>query len=491
MMQPKYKRLLLNTKQPLGMWVIFFSTFCFSMGVTMVSINLNGYLDSLPQLEHASRWSGLDVNLYTNLFLYSGAGIIGGFIGYVIGHRRSVVLGTVFASVSLLILSLNNLTMIGFCAYVIAVGVVMPNLFTSLSFLYAQDDARRHAGFTLIYMASILGAALAISFSNTLIDNYGYKTIYVLMALMSFVAALCFVSDGTYLSRNIGLIDNVTPQYSPSSYSVIFILIILSSALSYLIEMPLLLKSLIMVIALFSISIMLLFSFKEQNTAQRKRNALLLVLLLLSGFFLFVGKNMLIVFLNYRGLFNSDYGFFTTKGFSSDFIFEVNIIAVMIVGVVSAALWNKNKQQQHVKRMMHLFALAILLMGVCCFLLFVSFYSQSFHYFAITGNYLLLITLALNSMAKILLLPLFYAMVGKLAPRRYESIVMGFFFAITAALGVLALTLANYTYHTTQNVLSTYHQLSIVFLIFIVLCVLLAIGSYLLLKLWLKRVKNV
>ena len=81
------------------------------------------------------------------------------------------------------------------------------------------------------------------------------------MALMSFITTLVFISSGSYFGRNIDLIDNVTPQYSPSSYSMIFILIVLSSALRYLIEMSLILKSLVLEIAFFSIIIILIYSF--------------------------------------------------------------------------------------------------------------------------------------------------------------------------------------------------------------------------------------
>jgi hypothetical protein len=107
--------------------------------------------------------------------------------------------------------------------------------------------------------------------------------------------------------------------------------------------------------------------------------------------------------------------------------------------------------------------------------------TQSLSHFATTGNYLLIITLTLNSIAKVLLLPLYYAIVGKLSPRKYESIVMGFFFIINAAIGVIVFSL-NAKILRPQALIDTYSSLSYLYGCLLILGLGCALIAYLLAK---------
>ncbi len=483
-MQLQPKKLLLNTKQPFGLWFLLLASLLFSMGTTAITVHFSAYLHSIanPSQEGITpQILSINFNLYTNLFLYSASGFIGGFFGYSIGDRRSVIIGILYGFVSLILLSLNNLSLIGFSGYIIAIGLVIPNLFTTLSFLYTQDDPRRHAGFTLMYMTTVCGAALSLTISSTFASNLSYQTWFILMALTSLIGVLIFLAGGIYLNRNISVIDGIEPKYTPSTYSVIFILVVLSALVNFLLQRLLILKIVIVVLAVIAISIMLIYAYLEKDTNQRKRNYVLLILLALSIFFWFADKNITTIFLHYLQLFSHNYGFFNIKNPSADFFFEANIGLVLVIGFVSAILWNKNKHTQHMKRLIRLFSLAILLTSIACALLFFSFLSQSMHQFVTTGNYLLTLTLMLNSIAKILLLPLYYAIVGKLSPRKYEAIVMGFFFIIIAAIGVAALSFNKMTLMPT-DLIRTYQSLSCLYGILSILGTLFAISAYMLAK---------
>ncbi|WP_440994073.1 hypothetical protein [Cysteiniphilum litorale] len=491
-MQLKPKKLLLNTKQPFGLWFLLLTSLFYSMGTAAITVHFSGFIHSIADSTQEGLTPdilAINFNLVTNLFLYSAAGLIGGILGYMIGHRRSVIIGMLYSFVALILLSLNNLSLIGFSAYIIGVGLVIPNLFTTLSFLYTQDDPRRHAGFTLMYMATILGAALSLSIGGSL-QNLSYQNWFIIMAVVTLFAVLIFLAGGIYLNRNIGLIDGVEAKYTPSTYSVIFILIVLSSLTDFLLHYQRVLQAIIISLALIAIIIMLIYAYLEKDETQRKRNRLLLILLALSVFFWLADKSIITIFLNYLTLFNRDYGFFNAKSLSADFFFEANIALVLIIGFVSAVLWNKNKHTQHMKRLIRLFSLATLFMALASGLLFFSFFSQSLNHFAMTGNYLLLITLMLNSVAKVLLLPLYYAMVGKFSPRKYESIVMGFFFIITAGIGVFVYSL-NQNILNSQILTNTYQSLSYLYGSLFVAGLICALVAYLLSKFMHYHKKNV
>lgn len=491
-MQLKPKKLLLNTKQPFGLWFLLLTSLFYSMGTAAITVHFSGFIHSIADSTQEGLTPdilAINFNLVTNLFLYSAAGLIGGILGYMIGHRRSVIIGMLYSFVALILLSLNNLSLIGFSAYVIGVGIVIPNLFTTLSFLYTQDDPRRHAGFTLMYMATVLGAALSLSIGGSL-QHLSYQNWFIIMAVVTLFAVLVFLAGGIYLNRNIGLIDGVEAKYTPSTYSVIFILIVLSSLTDFLLHYQRVLQAIIISLALIAIVIMLIYAYLEKDETQRKRNRLLLILSALSVFFWLADKSIITIFLNYLTLFNRDYGFFNAKSLSADFFFEANIALVLIIGFVSAVLWNKNKHTQHMKRLIRLFSLATLFMALASGLLFFSFFSQSLNHFAMTGNYLLLITLMLNSVAKVLLLPLYYAMVGKFSPRKYESIVMGFFFIITAGIGVFVYSL-NQNILNSQILTNTYQSLSYLYGTLFIAGLLCALVAYLLSKFMHYHKKNV
>ncbi len=482
-MQLKPRKLLLNTKQPFGLWFLLLASLLYSVGTTAIAVNFSGYLHGIAddsQEGLTTQILATNFNLLTNLFLYSAAGLIGGILGYMIGHRRSVTIGMLYSAVALILLSFNNLSLIGFAAYVIGVGLVIPNLFTTLSFLYTQDDPRRHAGFTLMYMTTVLGAALSLSIGASL-STLSYQAWFITMAIVSLIAALVFLYAGIYLSHNTGLIDGIEPKYTPSTYSVLFVLIVLSSVTDYLLQYQSILQILILTLGVLAFVVMLIYSYLEKDEAQRRRNRVLLTLLALSFFSWFADKNIITIFLNYLNLFNRNYGFFSAKSLSADFFFEANIALVLIIGLISAFLWNKNKHTQHMKRLIRLFSLAILLTSISCALLFFSFLTQSLSHFATTGNYLLIITLTLNSIAKVLLLPLYYAIVGKLSPRKYESIVMGFFFIINAAIGVIVFSL-NAKILRPQALIDTYSSLSYLYGCLLILGLGCALIAYLLAK---------
>ena len=487
-MQLKPKKLLLNTRQPTGMWVIFITTLFFTMSSTTLTITLDSYtLEVAPYLDYLKQ--NFDFSLYSNLYLFAFAGIIGGIIGYIIGHKRSVVIGIFYSVVGLLLLSINNLALIGFSAYVIGIGITLPNLLTTLSFLYTQDDPRRHAGFTLVYMASVFGSALAILLNDFLAVKIGYQALYALMTIFSVIAALVFMYAGTSLNRNIGITEGKDARFTPSNYTVIFILILLSTLLSYLLDYIYVLEIMIVGIAAVVFVIMVIYTLLETDFQQRKRAFALLILSVFGICYWLVDKNILIIFLNYLNFFSKSTEM-TLPGFiSANFIFEINIVLIVIFGLTMAVFWNKNKLQKHIVQITRFFALALTISAISCLLIALSITLEKYNIGEKIAAYLLLITVALNSIAKIILLPLYYAIVGKLSPRKYESVVMGFFFILTSAVGVISIFINDRTLRHNFEFSLQYQYLSKVYFILATAVFAVAASAFVFVKIWEKYLK--
>jgi POT family proton-dependent oligopeptide transporter len=58
---------------------------------------------------------------------------------------------------------------------VIGVGFLKPNISTIVGRLYAQDDPRRDAGFTIFYMGINIGAFAATLLCGYLGETYGWR----------------------------------------------------------------------------------------------------------------------------------------------------------------------------------------------------------------------------------------------------------------------------------------------------------------------------
>lgn len=443
------RKLILNTSQPFGMWVIAVVGMLFSIGTTTIMTSFGDYL--LSTRDPIETLLNIDFMVSSNIFLFSAAGVIGGFLGFTIGHKRSVALGILYACAGLVLLATHNLEIIGFSVYVVGIGASVPNLFTTLSFLYTQDDPRRHGGFVVVYMGIVFGSVLAIIGVDFLLFSMGYRSFFVLITLLNLVAVLVFISSNAYLNRNTSMSENVVPRYIWSTASVVFILIIVSALIHYLLQHPIWLQWIVLVIGVAALISMLYCGLSEHDSAQRKLNVTLMILMIFSGFFWFADKNILIAFLSEIKFFGNSTSFFALVSLSGDFIFEINLVIILAVITVLAVFWNKHKHQQSIGRFARFFGFGLLISAGACLVLCLSFLINLFHDVSVATNSLVMIAVLLNAIAKVVFLPLYYALVGKLAPRKYEAILMGYFFLMTAVFGVLAMWLNDYTVNAFQR----------------------------------------
>jgi POT family proton-dependent oligopeptide transporter len=113
--------------------------------------------------------AGLDVAEATAVYgLYNAsvylASLPGGWLAdKVFGHRRAVLIGAVVIALGHLLTAIPAVASVfgGLIVIVIGTGLLKPNMSTMVGGLYAKDDPRRDAGFSIFYMGINLGALLA------------------------------------------------------------------------------------------------------------------------------------------------------------------------------------------------------------------------------------------------------------------------------------------------------------------------------------------
>ncbi len=140
--------------------------------------------------------------LYTSMVYMMG--LPGGWLAdRFLGQRRAVFWGGVAIAVGQFILVIDNQTtfFLGLVVIVIGTGLLKPNVSTIVGQLYAPDDERRDAGFSIFYMGINIGAfaaPLVCGFVGEKINwHYGFGLAGIGMTL----GLIQYVAGGRYLGN--------------------------------------------------------------------------------------------------------------------------------------------------------------------------------------------------------------------------------------------------------------------------------------------------
>ncbi|OWV34772.1 MFS transporter [Pacificimonas flava] len=181
---------------PVGLGFIVFTEawerFSFYGMQALLVLYMTGYL-FLP--EHSEKVAGFDAfrsvmhgvfgdlspqALATQTFgIYVGlvyfAPVLGGLLGdRWLGRRQAVSLGAIFMCVGHFMMAFDVVFLAALAALIIGSGLLKGNLAAQVGDLYARDDQRRDAGFSLYNMAINVGAFLAPLACGTLGELYGW-----------------------------------------------------------------------------------------------------------------------------------------------------------------------------------------------------------------------------------------------------------------------------------------------------------------------------
>ena len=132
----------------------------------------------------------------------------GGWIAdRILGQRRSVFWGGVVIMAGHIVLAIpsENTFYLGLSLVVIGTGLLKPNISTMVGQLYAPEDARRDAGFSIFYMGINLGALLAPLVTASLAQEAWFKHILTSWGLAP-VASWHWAFGSTAVGMFIGLI---------------------------------------------------------------------------------------------------------------------------------------------------------------------------------------------------------------------------------------------------------------------------------------------
>jgi proton-dependent oligopeptide transporter, POT family len=161
--------------------------------------------------------AGAIYGLYTSLVYF--VNLPGGWVAdRVLGQRRSVLYGGIVIASGHFSMAIPGLLTfyLGLVLIVIGTGLLKPNISVMVGQLYAADDARRDAGFSIFYMGINLGAFIAPLVTSFLGENIDWHFGFAAAGVGMVLGLAQYLIGGRYLG-DAGLHPSTTPQEQSES----------------------------------------------------------------------------------------------------------------------------------------------------------------------------------------------------------------------------------------------------------------------------------
>jgi dipeptide/tripeptide permease len=120
-----------------------------------------------------------------------------------LGYRKAVLIGSVFMSTGLFLMSIRGETyfITGLVGLIVGNGFFKPNISVMVGNLYEKGDTKRDAGFNIFYMGINIGAFAASFLSSAVRGEYGWLWTFRVAAIGLLVAAVLLLLSWKQLER--------------------------------------------------------------------------------------------------------------------------------------------------------------------------------------------------------------------------------------------------------------------------------------------------
>lgn len=405
------------------------STFSYAIlfsSLTLYLINLLGF--------PPSRTNGIVALFFAfNSVLH----LFGGYIGSrLLSYRNLLAISLSFGIIGLYILSKSQpqYFYLGLSFFLISCGFNSTCINCLLTQKFKPDDSRLETAFFINYSFLNLGFFLGFIASGYFDLHTNYKDLFQLASLVN-LTALVLLGIGWRYFNTTGEKNITTNQKRKCLFGIISIIFfMLAMLLGFQYES--IANYLVLICGLITLIAIVFFAILTKNVDVRHKIYAFVILSTASIIFwmlLFVGPMGVIYFLK-----NNTNSVILTYKISPQWFLNLNSIFVIFGTPVVAIILNKLRAVGVKISIPQQFSFAL-------FLITLSFYvlSLGIHYsnaLGITAGEWIVLHYLLQSLGEILIGPVGSAMVGKLAPKKLQGIMMGFWMMVTG----MAATLSHY-----------------------------------------------
>jgi POT family proton-dependent oligopeptide transporter len=459
---PEFKQVL---GHPGPLWMLFMAEFWERFAFYGIRWALVLYI--VAQFHGGSATGQADANLTYGSYLalvYAGA-ILGGYVAdKFLGYQRSILLGAVFMSAGLFLISLPDPTVFkfGLATVVVGNGMFKPIISTLVGKLYAAADERRDSGFTIFYMGINAGAFVAPLVTGWLAQSVfgsdaapAYKYVFIAAGVGMLISMAWF-----YLGRSqLKGIGDPAPEATGMGRIVIV-------ALGALAVIPMVyfllsvggknLQYVLTVMFVVLIALLMVEGIREGKVARDRVVAMMIIFTFNIMFWMFFEQaGSSFTFLADQ-IVNRDLGGFV---FPTAWFQSVNSVAIILFAPVVAWVWVKLAARNVNPSIPRKFGLGLLFNGLAFLLLMYALSSMvgadnKIPFWTLVAVYLI------QSIGELCLSPIGLSMVTKLAPVRLVGLGMGGWFLSTGIgnnlSGIFASEVSGEAGMTTASALSGY-----------------------------------
>ncbi len=422
------------SKAPEGTAVLFFIQIFATLGFAVLYSTLVLY---------ATKHLQLSVKVATTLMGVFGAfnyglHLFGGYLGgRFLSNRNLFVGGMASQVVGCACIATGSLAMfyIGLAFFLTGSGLNVTCINMMLTQRFTSDDPRREGAFLWNYAGMNVGFFVGFTVAGYFQGTESYASLFIFATLGNFVAiVLALFSWKTLADRNTPLLEARPRQFHVRLLAGIGILLGLIPVVWFMLQRPggteTIIKSICAVVALT------LIYLTVRHPDRRERRNMTAYLILTMGSLMFwslyqMAPNGLMLF----AVHNVNL-FIGKVEIQPQWIQNINTVCIVVGGPILASLFTRLRARGWRIDIPQQFATSLLLMALGFLIL-----PLGIKLAGVDGKsafWWLFMSYVLQSVGELLISPIGYAMIGKLAPKHYQGIMMGSWMLVTGLASLFA-----------------------------------------------------
>jgi len=324
---------------------------------------------------------------------------------------------------------------VGLALFLTGSGLNVTCINMMLTQRFTSDDPRREGAFLWNYAGMNVGFFVGFSVAGYFQATESYSSLFIFATLGNFMAIiLAFFNWRTLADRNTTLLDKTPKQFRLRQLAGIAILIGLVPVVWYMLQRPGGTETIIKGICA-AVALTLIYLTVRHRDRREQRN-MTAYLILTVGSLMFwslyqMAPNGLMLF----AVNNVDLMVGPVK-IQPQWIQNINTVCIVVGGPLFAALFIRMRARGWRIDIPRQFAASLLLMALAFFLLPLGIKLAGADGKSAFGW--LFMSYVLQSIGELLLMPVGYAMIGKLAPRQYQGVMMGSWMLVTGLASLFA-----------------------------------------------------
>jgi len=366
-----------------------------------------------------------------------GLHLFGGYLGgRFLSNRNLFVGGMALQVLGCACIATGTLALfyVGLALFLTGSGLNVTCINMMLTQRFTPEDPRREGAFLWNYAGMNVGFFIGFSVAGHFQATESYSSLFIFATVGNFAAiVLAFFNWKTLTDRNTPLLDKSRKQFQLRQIAGIGILIGLVPLVWFMLQRPggteTILKGISAALALT------LIYLTVRHRDRRERRNMTAYLILTIGSLMFwslyqMAPNGLMLF----AVNNVD----LTVGpvtIQPQWIQNINTVCIVLGGPIFAALFTRMRARGWKIDIPQQFAASLLLMAIAFLILPLGIKLAGDGKSAFVW---LFMSYVLQSVGELLLMPVGYAMIGKLAPKQYQGIMMGSWMLVTGLASLFA-----------------------------------------------------